>query len=67
MDNLTLEQLLDHNILDTESAVNQILTILLADEGLFGFVAVILFIILYFIRRLALHKPREEEEEENLE
>jgi hypothetical protein len=66
MDNFTLEQLLDHRIVDTESSVNQILAILLADEGKFGFVTVILFVIIYFLWLRLLHKPLEEENEEQI-
>ena len=66
MDNFTLEHSIDHRIVDTESSVNKILAILLADEGKFGFVAVILFVIIYFLWLRLLHKPLEEEDEEQI-
>jgi hypothetical protein len=64
MDNFTLEHSIDHRIVDTESSLNQILAILLADEGKFGFVTVILFVIIYFLWLRLLHKPLDEDEEQ---
>jgi hypothetical protein len=60
MENITFEEVIDHRVLDTESVVKQILTILLIGEGKFGLIALILLVIFFFIRRLLHNRVRKD-------
>jgi hypothetical protein len=62
MDNNTYQAVVDRSILGTESILKRILTILLFDEGKWAVLGLILFIILWFMKRLLKKQEGREEE-----